>query len=197
MALQIDEGMLPSEESLYESVVSWAKYGKMEKATLLAVDDNDHDDKEDEQVKETSVGNTFGVDQKHQDDEHSGEDDNDSSNNKSVIQSGSHSESDDENGLSFDDELEDRQGDLAEILQYIRFPLIQPSFLVNVVEKDSFVMDLPGVRDLVCCCNCSFFIIYILIYFQRRIYANCAVKSIIVIFMNSFLKLIDIMLWEI
>ncbi|KAG2218185.1 hypothetical protein INT45_003611 [Circinella minor] len=146
MALQIDEGMLPCEESLYESVVSWAKYGKMNNPAFLLVDDeNDHNAKE--QVEETSVGNTFGVDQKHHDEDNR-KNENENDNSQAMIQSDNDNDDDNENGLSFEDELNDRQGDLAEILQYIRFPLIPPSFLVNVVEKDSFVMNLPGVRDL-------------------------------------------------
>ena len=117
MALQIDEGALPSEECLYESVILWAKYGSLKKASLLLDDDDDDDDDDDKKEE--------GIDVEDDD--------------------------------LFD--LEDRRGDLADVLQYIRFPMIDPAFLVNVVEKDPFVMDLPGVRDLVSAyfiLSCSF-----------------------------------------
>ncbi|KAI9247513.1 hypothetical protein BDA99DRAFT_526080 [Phascolomyces articulosus] len=172
MALQIDEGIIPSEESLYESVVAWAKYGMIKKASLLLDDHPCHD----VEVKETSVGNISSVAQQQneevdrKDQEKGGgadNDDNDQGVDKQslrqkqplnvVIQNdnntntnhGINSDGDDDvEEELFDDDFEDRRMDLAAILQYIRFPLIHPSFLVNVVEKDPFVMDLPGVRDL-------------------------------------------------
>ncbi|KAI9490531.1 hypothetical protein BDB00DRAFT_837547 [Zychaea mexicana] len=176
MALQIDEGLIPSEEVLYESVVSWAKHGMINKALLLLSDDDDDDDDDDEEVvvEETGVGNTTPSNSSSsasttvaKTNEHHHHRSQQQQQRQQLqkgqlkktdelgIQHQDQDEGDDDNttgdGLFLVDDgggMEDRRANLAEILQYIRFPLIQPTFLVNVVETDPFVMDLPGVRDL-------------------------------------------------
>lgn len=94
-AMQIEEGILPTEEELYEALMEWAKYP----ATQQKITDQEQEGKDGTK---------------------------------------------DSNGIA-----DDRQGDLAEIIQFIRFPLIQPTFLATVIENDPFIMKLDCTRDLV------------------------------------------------
>ncbi|ORZ02551.1 hypothetical protein BCR43DRAFT_13249 [Syncephalastrum racemosum] len=130
-AFQIEEGVMPSEETLYDAIMAWAKF--------IPVKQFEPDDKSNSPPRDDSKvsihaiqGDTSSYDPAYE-----------------VVEATSpSSESVNAETSTTACFIEDRKEGLAEILQYIRFPLMDPAYLANNVEKDPHVMGLPGVRDL-------------------------------------------------
>lgn len=148
MALKtIDEGKIPSEEEIYKAVLAWARHSSPEQLERMS-SSSDGDN--------TATVMQYLADTDELVDDHPSF----SSVNSAQDASSSNEHLQDE---TIETEIKDkadaypvyrplaagREADLAVILSYVRFPLIRPAFLAQVVEQDPYVMELEGVHDLV------------------------------------------------
>ncbi|KAI9311576.1 hypothetical protein BX666DRAFT_1996463 [Dichotomocladium elegans] len=162
MTLAISEGFLPKEEELYEDVIAWAKYipDRHPRYDPTAAETEPDQHLNPTAASDRRVVGSICIN----DDCDTILDDNSASKRDMVTMVKServphegHTEMTDnkansEPPLLLSDEekmmASERRAELVDILQYIRFPLMDAKFIANVVEKDPFVMELDGIRDL-------------------------------------------------
>lgn len=136
VAFQIEEGVLPCEEMLYDAIMAWAKYTPNMQSALEHKADGPFEGVDDSTASVQPIKQTTSLYDPEQE----------AAKVASLSATPPEDEEETPTVICF---AEDRKEGLAEILQYIRFPLMEPAYLVNNVEKDHHVMELPGVRDLV------------------------------------------------
>ncbi|KAI8375925.1 uncharacterized protein BYT42DRAFT_368127 [Radiomyces spectabilis] len=165
LALQIDKGCLPTEQALYEAVVLWAKHplSRIESESIqdlkkqqkepqndcgLALEADSAVSQCEQNLRNLSIrpaANQIGT--VNQDDQLtvSKAIDRKAKNDELLADM---SDEEMENIMNACEDLYQRQQMLIDLLPHIRFPIMSPDYLAEIVEQDSFVVDLAGTRDL-------------------------------------------------
>lgn len=171
MALDIEEGDLPEETELYEAVLLWAR-PREDKITIIPKEQAI----EEQEVKNLSMTRTqllasvvvveplaisSAVVEPDEDDYYEEEEEEEEDQKHSMVDSTNEEEEwegkkdqkvtlhSPKREIIMPMDPHDLQLDLANILQCIRFPIMPPDYLANRVEKDSFIMNIDGMKDMV------------------------------------------------
>jgi hypothetical protein len=163
MALDVEVGALPEETELYEAILEWAKIrGAPIKEKEVVVEKPNASTMTRTQLLSSVVNvEPLVISQAIIDDDEDDEDDEDEGiveslalieAQKEIVVGESEVEGDGDKHESTMIQVDphDLASDLALILQCIRFPMMPPDYLANRVEADDYVMNIDGMKDMVC-----------------------------------------------
>ncbi|KAI8644696.1 hypothetical protein BD408DRAFT_412758 [Parasitella parasitica] len=146
MALDIEVGDLPEETELYEAVLAWASQRGANITMVSEEDSKEEPNKKDVggmsmtrtqllssvvNVEPLAISAAVIEDEDEEDEDEEEEEETDYSHKVITIP-----------------DPKELESDLASVLQCIRFPMMPPEYLANRVERNTFIMSIDGMRDM-------------------------------------------------